>query len=74
MVVADGGLATELGGAGFKAVAALADGLGAGPGIAERGSNVGKRVVRVGDKVYRWTRWLEVGGGYAGADGAGLAR
>jgi hypothetical protein len=72
VVVADAGLAAELRGAGLKAVAALADGLGAGAGVAERGGDVGERVVGVGDKVYGWTWGLEVCGGYTGADGAEL--
>ena len=42
LVVADASLAAELGGARSKAVAALANGLGAGSGIAERGGNVGE--------------------------------
>lgn len=72
VVVAGAGLAAELRGAGLEAVAALADGLGAGAGVAERGGDVGERVVGVGDKCYCWTGGLEVGGGYAGADGAGV--
>lgn len=72
VVVAGAGLAAELRGAGLEAVAALADGLGAGAGVAERGSDVGERVVGVGDKFYCWTWGLEVGRGHAGADGAGV--